>query len=243
MGEQQERCVMESVIKALKDTPIPTILVVGGMAFLLLAIAGQLAGRIVVAPERQRWAALIGGGLLTIGLALHIVPLLQSTVIDPQVKDVPAPEPPKPPAQEPPKPPAKPPETPPALGPADPSRPTLTEDKEPNNDVASAIFITEGATVQGSIETAEDRDVFTLQASSPKLRVILRKRFNAVVDVYDYAENLVHSLGQREDRTITFTFASTPGSIYYIVVKSSWEAIRPLGARYHGDYQLTVRLE
>jgi hypothetical protein len=101
----------------------------------------------------------------------------------------------------------------------------------------------EGATVQGSIETAEDRDVFTLHASSPKIRVILRKRFNAVVDVYDYVENLVNSVGQREDRTITFTFASTPGSIYYIVVKSSWEALRPAGERYHGDYQLTVRSE
>jgi hypothetical protein len=53
---------MESVLTALKDTPIPTILVVAGIAFLLLAIAGQLAGRIVVAPERQRWAAFIGGG-------------------------------------------------------------------------------------------------------------------------------------------------------------------------------------
>ena len=52
---------MESVIAALKDTPIPTILVIAGIAFLLLAIAGQLAGRIVVAPERQRWAAIIGG--------------------------------------------------------------------------------------------------------------------------------------------------------------------------------------
>jgi hypothetical protein len=65
---------MESAITALKDTPIPTILVVAGIVFLLLAIAGQLAGRIAVAPERQRWAAIIGGGLLAIGIALHVVP-------------------------------------------------------------------------------------------------------------------------------------------------------------------------
>jgi hypothetical protein len=234
---------MESVVAALKDTPIPTILVIAGITFLLLAIAGQVAGRIAVAPERQRWAALIGGGLLTIGLALHIVPLLQSRLTDPPVEKVPASGPPTPPAKEPPKPPAKPPNTEPVPVPSDPSRPALIEDKEPNNDVTSAIFMTEGATVQGSIETAEDRDVFTLHASSPKIRVILRKRFNAVVDVYDYVENLVNSVGQREDRTITFTFASTPGSIYYIVVKSSWEALRPAGERYHGDYQLTVRSE
>jgi hypothetical protein len=79
---------MESIIGALKDTPIPTILVIAGIAFLLLAIAGQLAGRIVVAPERQRWAALIGGGLLAVGLALHIVPQLQSRKTSPPVEGV-----------------------------------------------------------------------------------------------------------------------------------------------------------
>jgi hypothetical protein len=50
---------MDSIIAALKDTPLPTILVVAGIAFLLLAVAGQIAGRIVVAPERQRWSAII----------------------------------------------------------------------------------------------------------------------------------------------------------------------------------------
>jgi hypothetical protein len=74
---------MESLLGALKETPIPTIMVVAGIAFLLLAIARQLAGRIVVAPERQRWAAFIGGGLLAIGLALHIVPKLASEVVPP----------------------------------------------------------------------------------------------------------------------------------------------------------------
>ena len=64
---------MKEVITALKDTPIPTILVVAGIVFLLLAIAGQLAGRIVVAPERQRWAAVIGDGLLAIGVALYVI--------------------------------------------------------------------------------------------------------------------------------------------------------------------------
>jgi hypothetical protein len=64
---------MEHVVNALKDTPIPTILVVAGIVFLLLAIAGQLAGRIVVAPDRQRWAAVIGGALLVIGVALAII--------------------------------------------------------------------------------------------------------------------------------------------------------------------------
>lgn len=64
---------MEDIIKALKDTPIPTILVVAGIVFLLLAIAGQLAGRIIVPSERQPWAAVIGGVLLVIGVTLTII--------------------------------------------------------------------------------------------------------------------------------------------------------------------------
>jgi hypothetical protein len=91
---------MESAITALKDTPIPTILVVAGIAFLLLAIAGQLAGRIVVAPERQRWAAVIGGGLLAIGIALHVVPLVRVT--SPATDRVPTSRPSTSPIKEPP---------------------------------------------------------------------------------------------------------------------------------------------
>lgn len=67
---------MDSVV-ALKDTPIPTILVVAGIAFLLLSIAGHLAGKIVVPPERQRWAGAIGAVLTILGIALYVIPLRQ----------------------------------------------------------------------------------------------------------------------------------------------------------------------
>jgi hypothetical protein len=93
-GANSGRCVMEAFINAfiaaLKDTPIPTILVVAGIVFLLLSIAGQLAGRIVVPPERQREAAIIGGFLLVVGVALHIAP--------PKLFDGPPVPPPKPPS-------------------------------------------------------------------------------------------------------------------------------------------------
>jgi hypothetical protein len=65
---------MESVVTALKATPIPTILVIGGLLFLLLAMAGQLIGRITVPPERQQWAGVTGVVLLMAGIALHVVP-------------------------------------------------------------------------------------------------------------------------------------------------------------------------
>jgi hypothetical protein len=67
---------MESVIAALNDTPIPTLLVVAGIVLLLLSIVGQLAGRIAVPPERQLWAAIIGSVLIMAGVALHAFPAL-----------------------------------------------------------------------------------------------------------------------------------------------------------------------
>jgi hypothetical protein len=89
---------MESVVAALKDTPIPTILVIAGIAFLLLSIAGQLAGRIAVAPERQRWAAVIGGVLLIAGIALYVVPQAKVTLSEPTPPSQP---PPKEPSRQP----------------------------------------------------------------------------------------------------------------------------------------------
>ena len=65
---------MESVFAALKETPIPTILVIAGIAFLLLSMAAQLIGHITVPPERQRWAGATGGILLLAGIALHVIP-------------------------------------------------------------------------------------------------------------------------------------------------------------------------
>ncbi len=67
---------MQGIITALKDTPIPTILVVGGIAFLLLAVAGQVAGKIEVPPARQKWAGLAGTLLLMAGVTLHLIPTL-----------------------------------------------------------------------------------------------------------------------------------------------------------------------
>jgi hypothetical protein len=85
---------MDSIITALKDTPIPTILVVAGIVFLLLSIAGQLAGRIAVPPERQRQAAIIGCLLVVVGLALHVTPSLRSPSKPPEGPPAPRPEPP-----------------------------------------------------------------------------------------------------------------------------------------------------
>lgn len=65
---------MDSVIGLLKDTPIPTILVVSGIVFLFLALVGSVAGKLEMPPARHKWSALASVVLLISGLLLYILP-------------------------------------------------------------------------------------------------------------------------------------------------------------------------
>jgi hypothetical protein len=126
-GANSGRCVMDALMAALKDTPIPTILVVAGVVFLLLSIAGQLAGRIVVPPERQRQAAIIGCLLLVVGVVLHVAPPLRSSSKSSEVP--PALRPPLSPGETPSlSTPETPPNTPSSLPPPDPGQEFPTKD-------------------------------------------------------------------------------------------------------------------
>jgi hypothetical protein len=102
--------MMESVLAALEDTPIPTILVIAGIVFLLLSIAGQLAGRITVPPERQRQATIIGCLLVVVGVALHVIPP-RLISLEPQSTSSPTSPKPTPKEDQPPQPPTIPPST------------------------------------------------------------------------------------------------------------------------------------
>lgn len=62
---------MTEALLAIKDTPIPTILIAGGMLFIFLA----LAGRIEVPPERRRWVAIFSTLFMIVGIVLLLVPI------------------------------------------------------------------------------------------------------------------------------------------------------------------------
>jgi len=229
---------MESILGALKETPIPTILVVAGIVFLLLSIAGQLAGRITVPAEQRRQATVIGAGLLAIGLALHIVPLLQSRVTAPLVEKVPTSRPPAPPAEKPPpQPPGKPERIQP---PPEPSGQASTEEKEPNDDTTTASLITEGTTVRGVIATDKNQDFFKLNPTSYKTRVIVRIRSESkialMVFIYDHVEKQLALHPATRIQPATFSFASVPGATYYLLVD-------PIRGSERGNYELVVRKE
>lgn len=62
---------MDSYLKLIQSTPVPVILIVAGIVFLLLSISGGISGKIKVEPGRQVTAGVIGGVLLLIGLSLN----------------------------------------------------------------------------------------------------------------------------------------------------------------------------
>jgi hypothetical protein len=68
---------MDDLLGAIKDTPLPTVLVVAGIVFWVLAIAGSIAGKIRVQPGRQRVAGLVGTVLIVLGLLLYVAPIKQ----------------------------------------------------------------------------------------------------------------------------------------------------------------------
>jgi uncharacterized protein YecT (DUF1311 family) len=60
-----------TAFEALSKTPLANVLVLAGLFFWLLAVAGSLAGKITVKPQQQKTAAIVGTVLLVVGLALN----------------------------------------------------------------------------------------------------------------------------------------------------------------------------
>jgi hypothetical protein len=68
---------METLIKAIQSTPIPTMLIVAGLFILVLAFVTKIGGIIEVSPEQKRWTIPTGLLLLTIGLILNFATIPQ----------------------------------------------------------------------------------------------------------------------------------------------------------------------
>ncbi|MBW4469258.1 MAG: hypothetical protein KME45_03240 [Stenomitos rutilans HA7619-LM2] len=65
---------MKDIINALKDTPIPTLLVLAGLFFLILSFVSKLGGVIEVQPNQKRLTIPLGLILLILGLVLNSTP-------------------------------------------------------------------------------------------------------------------------------------------------------------------------
>lgn len=65
---------MDEAIKVIQDTPVPTMLIVAGLFFLLLGFVSKLGGIIEVSSEQKKLTIPIGLLVLTIGLVLYFSP-------------------------------------------------------------------------------------------------------------------------------------------------------------------------
>lgn len=62
------------LISSLSETPLPTILVIGGVFLLILAVVTELDGKIKIKPQRQKIAAVFGILLILVGVLLYLLP-------------------------------------------------------------------------------------------------------------------------------------------------------------------------
>ena len=113
-------------LNTISNTPLANILVLAGIVFLLLSTAGSLAGKIVVEPAKQKFAGIIGGVLLGLGVVL----LFYAPGLTPKPPPAPFPPQPTPVAQPTPAPNPNPPT--PSPNP-NPPPPTLTPNPNPPN--------------------------------------------------------------------------------------------------------------
>lgn len=67
------RNAMVDLLKSLSDTSIPTILIVGGLLFLLLAIADKVHGELRVSEKNRKYALAAGLVLLVVGISIEVL--------------------------------------------------------------------------------------------------------------------------------------------------------------------------
>ncbi len=66
---------MEEIVKSIQGTPIPNLLIISGIVFILLSITGGISGKINITPQKQKAASLFGIVFLIIGLSLIFIPV------------------------------------------------------------------------------------------------------------------------------------------------------------------------
>jgi hypothetical protein len=72
---------MLEILKTLKDTPLPSILVIGGIIFLLLSYVRKIGSSIELEPEKKGSVGFIGFVLLCAGIGLYMIPAVQALPI------------------------------------------------------------------------------------------------------------------------------------------------------------------
>lgn len=71
---------IDDYLKLLRDTPVPSLLVIGGIAFLLLSVLQKAGASVETKPGKERFSIISGIILLLCGIGLYLVPPAQQTI-------------------------------------------------------------------------------------------------------------------------------------------------------------------
>lgn len=81
---------MLEFLSALAKTPLPTLLCIAGVLFLLLSVSGGLSGKIQIPAAKQKTTAIIGAALLIVGLVIYLAPEKEEKIVPQPEKPVPS---------------------------------------------------------------------------------------------------------------------------------------------------------
>ena len=164
---------MDEIVKGIFTAPLATVFVIAGVIFLLVAVVGNISGKIEPGAKGRVISGILGLAFIVIGLSMHFTPKTIDTRVSPattpeqknvdQVTEVPRKLTTREAAE--------------APSNAPISVPS-TQEKEPNELSHSATPIELGSTIRGRISTDQDRDMFKFHTGTQpasKIRVILRK--------------------------------------------------------------------
>ena len=227
---------MGDFAKSILSAPLATLFVVAGILFLLIAVVGKFSGKIDPGNMGRIASGALGLAFVSIGLTIHLFSNGWQTAVTPP-----------PPSQSASGPVAgtsladktqKTPDSnaPPAPTTASPPSVIESTEAEPNDNMATRNVIAEGMTIQGSLAKETDRDYFEFKATGAKVRVTLRKDFDARIEVYDSKE-----IGLADDSRLGFTtlsmsFETEANSTYFLIVEARYPGQK-------GKYELTLRPE
>lgn len=237
---------MGEAIRGLLAAPVAIIFILAGIVFLLIAVVGNISGKIEPGARGRLASALLGAVLLISGLALHFHE--RSSVQDDRATAH---------STAPPSPSDRPTGTtattpsdyaPAAAKASEPAAPrassgstgALTHEHEPNDQVSQANAVAFGGSIEGRLASQNDRDMFVFKAAADQGRVILRKRsvqgFLGQVDVYDSDEKRIKTETASATEGISVGFPTQPGSTYLV-------AVQTFGSSDGGEYELVARGE
>lgn len=62
---------MDEIVKALFSAPLATVFVIAGLIFLLVAVVGNISGKIEPGPKGRLFSGILGLAFVVVGLAMH----------------------------------------------------------------------------------------------------------------------------------------------------------------------------